>query len=189
MKLKLIILTIPLVTFSALPPASKRMRFAVTRGKIRNVRQCLSTGESPICIWPKGGMSPLMIALKWNQIEISQLFTSIQLTDQAKLKNDNGQTPLHFAAETANISVLAALLDAQVEINIKDENGISPLYAAVKGLKIYNKPEHIQAIKLLLSSGAYTFSEEKKLWDLVLSAQNQEVIQLLAPYFTKRKIE
>lgn len=188
MKYKLIVLALPLISYSALPPASKRMRVAITRGKIRDVKQCLDSGETPVRIWPRGGMTPLMVAVKWNKTEIAQLFTTIQLEEQARLENDSKQTPLHFAAEAGNIPVLSALIDAQAEIDHIDANGIPPLFAAVKGVQIHNKPENIQAIKLLLEAEAYPKQYDQKLWNLVINTQNQEVINLLAPYFIKQKI-
>ena len=188
MKYKIIALAIPLISFGAIPPASKRMRVAVTRGKIRDVRQCLESGETPLRTWQRGGMTPLMVAVKWNKTEIAQLFTTIQLEEQAKLQNVSGQTPLHFAADAGNIPIISALIDAHAVIDHKDANGIPPLFAAVKGSQTHNKPEHILAIKLLLEAGAHPKQYDQKMWDLVTNTQNQEVIELLAPYFTKRKI-
>ena len=188
MKLTLLFLTIPMISVSGLPPASKRMRVAVVRGRIEDVRHCLAKGESPVSTWPKGGMSPLMMALKWDKSEVVQLLVSVQLEDQVKLKNDTDQTPLYFAAEAANVTVIAQLLKAGASIDCKDANGLSALYAAVKGLQIHNKPEHAHAIKLLIDSGAYAYPEQKQLWELVTNTQNQEVIELLAPYFIKRKM-
>lgn len=174
--------------FGALPPASKKIRIGVVRNKKSDVQDCLSRGESPVSTWPRAGMTPLMMALKWNKTDIAALLATVQLSEQAQLQNYSNQTPLHFAAEAANLSMLKALLDAGASINHLDANGIAPLYAAIKGLCAHHKPEYLQVIKLLLNSGAYIYAEKQTLWDLVLSTHNQEVIDLLAPYFIKQKV-
>ena len=42
------------------------------------------------------------------------------------LKDINGQTPLHFAAEKGHALAMAVLLGAGAEPNVKDNNGLTP---------------------------------------------------------------
>jgi hypothetical protein len=50
-------------------------------------------------------------------------------------KNDNGYTPLHFAAFTNRLSIVRALVEAGADVNARNEWGITPISSAVdKGL-------------------------------------------------------
>lgn len=188
MKYALFIIGFFTLANGSLPLASKKMRVAVARGKIHEVRNCLRAGQSPLSCWPKGGGTLLMMAVRWGRAEIAQLLANYQLPEQARIENHNKRTALHFAADAGNIEIMGALLEVQADINHLDENNIPPLFAAVQGMCTQNKPEHLLAFKLLWDADAYPFPEEQKLWDLVQSSHNQEIIDLLTPYFCKQKI-
>ncbi len=64
-----------------------------------------------------------------------------------EIKNENGKTPLHFAAEGGNPEVIQFLLERGAEINAQNIAGETPLhYAAGWG--------HLEAVKLLLDKKA-----------------------------------
>lgn len=57
--------------------------------------------------------------------------------------DDDGRTPLHYAAEYCQMDSIFALIDANdTDVNAKDNNGNTPLHLAVKN----NKLESIQAL-------------------------------------------
>jgi len=45
--------------------------------------------------------------------------------------DDDGWTPLHFAAQSGSIPACVALLDARARVDARDLNGNSPLFRAV----------------------------------------------------------
>jgi len=66
-------------------------------------------------------------------ILLEQLKTVLSVFNrESKLKDENGQTPLHYAVECGNLEVVEFLLDICVEyINDKDHNGDTPLKLAL----------------------------------------------------------
>jgi ankyrin repeat protein len=190
MKLKLLLMIFPLVTWGALPPASKKMRYGVVHGKVKQVKDCLDKGESPLGPWPTGGTTPLMMAIRWDKKKVAELLASNNLVEQAQAENHSKKTALHFAAEVADISMIVKLLEAGANLKHVDANSTTPLFTAVKCIQTQNNSKHIHAIRLLFEAAdCYLSPEEKQLWPLVRATQNQEVISLLEPYFFKRKIE
>jgi uncharacterized protein len=66
-------------------------------------------------------------------------------------QDDNGFSPLHFAAQESLPEVARLLLDAGADPNIKDSFGNTPLFRAG------NTEQGIQVIKMLLDAGADPF--------------------------------
>ena len=62
--------------------------------------------------------------------------------------NLNGETVLHLAIEKNNIMLLEKLLNLGLDINSKDNNGITPLHLAVM------KAENMSVIEFLIKNGA-----------------------------------
>jgi len=62
--------------------------------------------------------------------------------------NLNGETALHLAIEKNNIMLLEKLLNLGLDINSKDNNGITPLHLAVM------KAENMSVIEFLIKNGA-----------------------------------
>jgi ankyrin repeat protein len=50
-----------------------------------------------------------------------------------ELRDRNGATPLHLAAQHGNLGVVTVLLDAGARVDTADKHGNSPLFAAVYG--------------------------------------------------------
>ncbi|CAN5136012.1 hypothetical protein BH09DEP1_BH09DEP1_2220 [soil metagenome] len=189
MKIKLILLLIPLITMGALPPSSKKMRCGIVKGQVNAVKDCLDKGESPLRTWPAGGATPLMMAIRWNKGNVANLLAATNLTPQAHAENHSKQTPLHFAAEAGNNSMIIKLLQAGADLKHLDANMKTPLLAAIVSAHVHNSPQQICTIKLLLEAADYWLSpEEKQLKHLVLATQNKEMIDLLEPYFFKQKL-
>ncbi|HUU38846.1 MAG TPA: ankyrin repeat domain-containing protein [Candidatus Desulfaltia sp.] len=64
-----------------------------------------------------------------------------------KAKDENGRTPLHFAAQGEHLDVLRYLVDKGADLNVLDDNGIAPLLTlAARG--------QTEAAHLLIDKGA-----------------------------------
>lgn len=86
-------------------------------------------------------------SLNWSKgIEMMRLLLDSEVREIMNLKDDNGQTPLHYAAKTGFIGGIKLLVDYGAYIGILDNNGFSPyLWAVIAG---QNSATH-----LLLSLG------------------------------------
>ena len=88
--------------------------------------------------------------------ECSLIISLIEWSDPndyaSNIKNDHGQTPLHFAVETGNPTIVKLLLKGglggnKADANIQDDQGLTPLHYAARGGN-----ENI--VELLLDNGA-----------------------------------
>ena len=89
---------------------------------------------------------PALVAFVWrdNQARVEKLLAR---GADVNAPDDDGDTPLHGAAQTGNVEIIRQLLDKGANPNAKNEQGGTPLmWAAVFG----NEP----AARLLLSRGA-----------------------------------
>lgn len=100
--------------------------------------------------WPKTNVnilnakdeSPLMLAALKSHEKIAE-----ELIKRGADVNKTGWTPLHYAASSANLPIIALLIENSAYIDAESPNGTTPLMMAA----MYGTPE---AVKLLLQEGA-----------------------------------
>jgi uncharacterized protein len=100
--------------------------------------------------WPKTNVeartpqdeSPLMMAALRGQTDMVR-----KLIARDADVNKPGWTPLHYAATSAHVDIIALLLENHAYIDAESPNGTTPLMMAAQ----YGSPE---AVKLLLEAGA-----------------------------------
>lgn len=81
----------------------------------------------------------------------------------ADVRDENGMTPLMFAAAMGHTECVEMLLGAGADVNARDHVGMSPLlYAALEG--------RMDALKLLLAKGADMQASTKSGWTALLLA-------------------
>ena len=81
----------------------------------------------------------------------------------ADVRDENGMTPLMFAAATGHTECAEMLLDAGADVNARDNVGMTPLlFAALEG--------RMDALKLLLAKGADMQASTKGGWTPLLLA-------------------
>ncbi len=103
------------------------------------------------------GRTPLHNALvplfeKVNILEIARL---LQLGADPNAQDDDGFSPLHFAAQESLPDAARLLLDAGANPNMEDSFGMTPL------ARVARTEQGIQVIKLLLAAGADPFKRNK----------------------------
>lgn len=74
-------------------------------------------------------------------------------TNILNLQDSNGDTPLHTAVRAGSFSSARILLEAGAYIDIKNNNGLTPLAVAIKE---YNGKNQASIVRLLLTSAANT---------------------------------
>lgn len=85
-------------------------------------------------------------------------------TNILNLQDSNGDTPLHTAVRAGSFSSARILLEAGAYIDIKNNNGLTPLAVAIKE---YNGKNQASIVRLLLTSAANT----KTNYDLMLDEE------------------
>lgn len=86
--------------------------------------------------------------------------------------SEEGETPLHCAAEFGYTEAMRLLIKAGANLNALDENDETPLCKAVR-------KEHIDAVKLLLDSGANVNAGQKELLTMAADHRNWDMVDLL----------
>lgn len=139
------------------------------------VKRLLGRGFDPNTLDPKG-QHGLYIALRESSLKVAQLLVDWPKTDVNKLNvkdesalmlaalkghqkiaealirrgadvNKTGWAPLHYAASSANLPIIALLIENSAYIDAESPNGTTPLMMAA----MYGTPE---AVKLLIDEGA-----------------------------------
>ena len=108
---------------------------------------------------------------KWKQhikeVEESEVPTPVPVIEEPVIaeteevadvnkKDEDGRTPLHFAADYPNYERVETLLNNGMDVNAKDDNGKTPLHLAAKRAARYRikRGPTIDIVKLLLKNGA-----------------------------------
>lgn len=90
-------------------------------------------GPPWLCQAPCSGCPPtLPVPSPWPCPPSPQWVTCPQGSDLS-LEDCSGQTPLHAAARGGHVEVLAMLLQRGVNVNARDQDGLTPLLLAVRG--------------------------------------------------------
>ena len=139
------------------------------------VKRLLGRGFDPNTLDPKG-QHGLYLALRESSLKVAQLLVDWPKTDVNKLNakdesalmlaalkghqkiaealvkrgadvNKTGWAPLHYAASSANLPIIAMLIENSAYIDAESPNGTTPLMMAA----MYGTPE---AVKLLIDEGA-----------------------------------
>ena len=70
---------------------------------------------------------PLHMAVKEGDFELVEALLLSTNDTNVNVQDQNGDTPLHFAAETGNIKIVQFLLNRGANVNLPDKDGITPL--------------------------------------------------------------
>jgi 26S proteasome non-ATPase regulatory subunit 10 len=136
------------------PDSRLPLHWAVSFGHLAIVQLLLSQPRIDIDATDGSGWTPLMMACSRRATDTSggaadsETLVSLLLSKDAdpNMKNNAGQTALHFAASKANLDVAKALLARKATARVKDRRGQLPLHrAAAVG--------SVPMIKLLLGEG------------------------------------
>ena len=125
---------------------------AVMSGDIESLREALATGESPDgspMDLERRKISPLALAASRSDDEACTLLLAAH-AKVTTISGGLGLTPLHYAAEAGNASIVNLLVQNGANpsvINELTEDGVTPLSLAVKG-------QHADAVSTLLIAGA-----------------------------------
>lgn len=109
------------------------------------LKESLAAGMDPNA-WNETGITPLHYAALQGYHDCVQLLAVAGADLNAKTKND-GDTALHVSAEYGDLKTIEALIQAEADINLENDNGETPLFiAAMNG--------NLWSVERLLEAGA-----------------------------------
>uniref|UniRef100_A0A8D2CRN2 asparaginase n=1 Tax=Sciurus vulgaris TaxID=55149 RepID=A0A8D2CRN2_SCIVU len=111
----------------------------------------LSIGQEAEAVWH--ALTPGLALAAAHSGDLEALHALERLGSGLSLEGPVGQTLLHMAAQRGHAGVVALLLQRGVDVNARDEDGLSPLLLAVKG-------RHRGVIGLLRAAGAHLSPQE-----------------------------
>lgn len=103
------------------------------------------------------------------KLDLERRIPEARLAEFVNAKNENGQTPLHKAAESNNVEFIEILLSAHADLFIEDDKGNTPLYVAV----MFSSND---AVSLILK----TVSSDKELLEKLIDTANEDGLSPLA---------
>lgn len=116
----------------------------------------------------------------------------IFLQQSVTARDKEGNTLLHLAAQSGNVTQVIACIDRKADVNAENKDQETPLLLAVKQLSAFDisaPPEYIQIIKILLENGAnanqYYYSSPLA---HAANAASVEAIALLLPHTKPKNI-
>ena len=92
-------------------------------------------------------------------------------------KDNDGDTPLHFAAETGDKGIVELLIAKGADINAQDEFGITPLHEAAQ-----YEYGHKDVVELLVTKGANVNAKTKQgqtALDLAYDSHRADIVEFL----------
>ena len=93
----------------------------------------------------------------WDAIENSdydRVVTLVESGANINAKNDDGESPLHFAAMYGNVQITRFLLSTGADIRIVDDEGNTPLHWAAAAGQLHQ-------VRLLIDHGAAADAQNK----------------------------
>lgn len=107
----------------------------------------------PTCFWFPLSDQQLLFAARTDNLELMQEVLSGGSAADVNFADGLGNTALHYAAASASTSVLPALLEEEVDVDLTNKlDGNTPLHEAV--LKIEDDEERAWVVEQLLEAGA-----------------------------------
>uniref|UniRef100_A0A8C4HWC6 Ankyrin-3 n=1 Tax=Dicentrarchus labrax TaxID=13489 RepID=A0A8C4HWC6_DICLA len=130
----------------------------------------LDQGASPHAA-AKNGYTPLHIAAKKNQMEITT--TLLEYGASTNTETRQGITPLHLAAQEGNVDIVTLLLARDAPINKGNKSGLTPLHLAAQ-------EDKVNVAEVLVNQGA-TIDPETKVMLLVSTWFSNSNLSLFFP--------
>lgn len=130
------------------------VRFAASAGQLEVIKYLHSKGASLATERRDGGTTPLYNALRCRDEPGAAIADYImQHTDVHNSKLDDGFTLLHAAAGAHHVSLVQQLIANKAEINARDRNGETPLFAAADFCP-RDVTERATVLSMLIAAGA-----------------------------------
>jgi ankyrin repeat protein len=115
------------------------------------------------------GWTPLLLASRWNHIEIAKLL--LDRGADVKAKDNWGDTPLHRASRYNRIEIVGLLLEKGADMGAKNRWGQTPLHLA-------SENNNIEIAKLLLDAGADVEAKDNDGWTPLHWASARNYIEI-----------
>lgn len=98
--------------------------------------------ETPLCQAARVDLDPAIVRM------------FLEYGAEVNVRNTNGDTPLHTAAEEGSVEMLRLLLRHGADLDARNDQGETPLYRIIFRGELHEYPDRMAALKLLLRNGA-----------------------------------
>jgi ankyrin repeat protein len=120
---------------------------ASTLGRVDRVRELVDGAPQLVNAWSADGFTPLHLASYFGHDPVDELLLARGADVAAVSRNSMRVTPLHSAIAGAHPDIARRLIEADADVNARQQDGFTPLHAAAQ-----NGDAHLA--ELLLSQGA-----------------------------------
>jgi ankyrin repeat protein len=147
---------------------------AVNQNGLTTVRNLLMSDKSMINVRNNHGLTPLLVAISKLNYGISDLLLHYG-ADPNLERLDDGNTPLHIAAENGIVWLGEILIEYGAKLNTCNKEGATPLIVAMQG-------QQREFISLLLDKGAsqeYIDKSGKSVRDYAMAWGAPELVEIL----------
>ena len=152
----------------------------ILRNELEELKKTLESKSLDLNQFDRLGNAPLHTACESSAEAVEILLNCNEKIDINK-KNKNGFAPIHFAVLDINTEALKILIDRGANINIKEDNGNTPLWLAV----MHNdENDQTGIIKLLLDNGAdpqIKNNHGNSLYKALAMPKNKDIVKLFPP--------
>ena len=101
------------------------------------------------------GAIPLQMGIHYNRVEIVKFLLQNSRPEDLEAKDNDGNTPMHWAALHGQKSILLILISKGAQLDSKNSCHETPLHLA-------SREGHLEIVKLLLHRGAFVEAKTKK---------------------------
>ncbi|XP_054717475.1 ankyrin-1-like [Uloborus diversus] len=148
------------------------LHFAAEAGMVGVMKKLIAAGadiHAQSCI----GYAPLHFALVYEWEDAANLLVDLESKNEPK--NDDGDTPLHTAAEAGMVSIVKKLLAAGADIYVQNKYNEMPLHLA-----LYKKKEETAnlLLDLMIANNFQGCDENSLLW-VAVCVQSVDVVRKL----------
>ncbi len=118
---------------------NKKLQEAVREDDWRRVKKLLETGADPDTEGPFGPL--LLMALLLGHMTVARLL--VEAGADVNICDDNGWTPLHWAAKAGDMELIIAVAEADGDLLAPDRNGNTPMDVLVQ----YERKEAMERVR------------------------------------------
>ena len=140
----------------------------------------LLDNNADINVKDKDGRTPLMLAASLPQLSIIQSICFCRKNGRCNLsdKDKKDRNCVHYAAATDNVNVMSFLIDRDINFDMRDKFGCTPLMIATQA-------NQINMVRYLIQIGCDIETKDKEGWTLIERAAHNGSLSIVSDLYQK----